>query len=136
MRVNYIHDKIDLTDKTILLYAARHYDNPHCHDIDEFYNDLQIPLHLKKLFTRYHVNGVLKDRLILNHIIGFFNVFNSGAAAKILFFKMDEKYYPYLKAVLVALNRCPEGMTINGKYISITNDITADVILLSRLRNI
>lgn len=122
----------DLTEQSFLLFAAKHYDNPHCHTIDEFHYDLQIPMHLKKLFTRYATNKVLKERLIINHIISFFNVFEPHAAAKILFFRMEEKYHSYLKTVLTFLNRCPDKVVINGETLEIFN-IEIDTMLMHEL---
>lgn len=130
--LNYIHDS-DLTEETFFLYAAKHYDNPACYSLDEFYQDLTIPLHVKKLFTRYHINGVLKDRLILNHIISFYNVFSNQAATKILFYKIEPKYHSYLKTFLVYLNRCPDYVKFNGKILNIKRDIVSDETLLATL---
>ena len=112
--IRYVHDTFDLNEKTFFLYAEKNYENRQCHDIEEFYNDLQTPMHLKKLFTRYQTNGVLKDRLIINHIICFFNLFEPFAACKILFFKIEEKHHVYLKTFLQHLNKCPEYILING----------------------
>lgn len=133
--LQYIGDTQDLNERTYWLFAAKYYDNPHCHDMEEFYNDLQTPMHLKKLFTRYKTNKILKERLMLNHVISFFNVFEPYAACKILFFKMDEKYYSYLKTVLVFLNRCPENMLIDGKLLDL-NNIALDDGLMFELKKI
>ena len=124
----------NLNDKNFLLYAMRHYDNSQCNGIEEFNEDLAIPIHLKKLFTRYHVNGVLKDRLITNHIISFFNVMEPIAAANILFFKIEDYHHSYLKAFLMFLNRCPSSMILDDNLIHI-NNIPTDIALLNRLRN-
>ena len=134
-KLQYISDTQNLDEKTFVLYAAKHYDNPHCHEMEEFYNDLSIPMHLKKLFTRYNSNDILKDRLILNHIISFFNVFEPLAACKILFFKMNEEYYSYLKTFLVFLNRCPSNILIDGKVLDLTA-IEVDDQLMAELEKI
>jgi len=134
--MQYINDTVDLNDRNLILYAAKHYDNPQCHDMDEFNEDLQIPMHLKKLFTRYHVNGDLKLRLILNHVISFFNVFTPLAAVKILFLKLDAKHHSYLKTVLTYLNRCPDIILINGNYLNIKTDILIDRVLMNHLEKI
>lgn len=97
-----------LNDKNFLIYAMKNYNNPHCQDIEEFNEDLASIIHLKKLFTRYSVGGVLKDRLITNHLISLFNVFSPIAAIHILFFKIDSIHHVCLKTFLVYLNRCPE----------------------------
>ena len=127
-------DKMELTEQNFLLFAAKNYDNDQCYDLDEFYSDLTIPIHIKKLFARYKQNGILKERLLLNHVISFYNVFPPLVAAKILFFKIDEKYYSYLKTILYFLNRCPETITIDSTEINIKN-IEIDFILLKQLRD-
>ncbi len=123
---------MDLNDSNFILFAAKHYDNPHCYDMDEFYKDLSTPIHVKKLFTRYHQNGILKDRLLLNHVVSFYNVFSSYAATKILFFKTEKKYYTYLKTVLTYLDRCPTSVIINSKEINLS-DISIDDAMLKQL---
>src|ERR1035437_3943059 len=124
---------VDLNDKNFMLYAMRNYNNPQCHGPEEFSEDLAIPIHLKKLFTRYQINGVLKERLIINHIISFFNVFEAEAAARILFFKLDSQHHTYLKTFLVYLHRCPDTIQQDGKLIQMCN-IPIDLVLYNRLR--
>ena len=40
-------DRLD--DSNFILYCAKHYDNPHCHDTEEFYEDLRRIKYIKKL---------------------------------------------------------------------------------------
>lgn len=119
------HDTENISEKNYLLFAAKAYDNPHCIDMEEFYSDLATIVCLKKLFSRYHTGKVLKSRLILNHLISFYNVFEYHAATKMLFFKIDKKYHPYLKTFLVYLSRCPDFLLIEGQFINI-RDIPID----------
>ena len=58
-----------LTESNFLLYAAKHYDNPQCMDIEEFQDDLKRINYIKKLLNKYKTTGELKERLIINHII-------------------------------------------------------------------
>ena len=115
-----------------LLYAAKFYDNPNCESIDEFYYDLSIPLHIKKLFTRYSMNSDLRERIILNHFVAILNVFPVIAATKILFLKSDSKHFSLIKTVLTYLNRCPSTILINSNIINI-NELEIDLKLLDRL---
>jgi hypothetical protein len=89
-------------------------------------------LYLKKLFTRYKVNDDLKERLILNHIIVLYNVFGE-AATKMLFYKIEEKYWNALVTVLLYLNRMPERIPDTNKNLS---DIELDERLVKALRKI
>lgn len=123
---------IDLNDSNFFLYMAKFYENKSCATIDEFYEDLNIVMHLKKLFTRYQVNKELRERLILNHILSLFNIFHPIAVIKLLLYKMDEKHYSYIKTVLVYLNRCPDIISVRGKTIDMTK-IEIDELLYRRL---
>ncbi len=122
----------NLTNDNFLLYAAKFYDNPNCESIDEFYYDLSIPLHIKKLFTRYSMNSDLRERIILNHFVAILNVFPVIAATKILFLKSDSKHFSLIKTVLTYLNRCPSTILINSNIINI-NELEIDLKLLDRL---
>ena len=103
-------DRID--NKNIILYAQTYYDNDFCIDIQEFYNDLKKIKYIKKLLKKYVEKNKLSQRLILNHLISFYNVFESNAATRMLFYKIDQEYHSALKTFLVFLERMPDR--ING----------------------
>ena len=125
----------DLNEKNFLLFAMQHYDNPQCVEVEEFNDDLRKIKYIKRLFNQYDMDGVLKERLILNHIIVFFNVFQTRAATRILFFKIEEKFWPMLKTFLFYLRFMPEDKveSINGKDILVT-DIQMDQGIINKLR--
>ena len=102
-----------LTEENYHFYAMKHYDNPQCKGVEEFYEDLNIQKYVKRLFRRYMQNGELKERLILNHLIVFFNVFGP-AATRMLLFKQDEDTYPILKSFLKYMGRIAGTETIDG----------------------
>ena len=91
-----------------MMYAMKHYDNPQCLDIEEFYSDLNRIKYLKRLFRRYLTTGELKERLVLNHIIILYNIFGIVPATRILFHRMEEEFHPILKTCTVFLNVLPE----------------------------
>ena len=97
----------NLTEENFTLFAMKHYDNPHCRGVSEFNDDLKKFKYLKRLFRKYKAGGGLKERLILNHIIVIYNLFGVDAASNMLFFKIDQKYWPQLKSFLVYLNVMP-----------------------------
>jgi hypothetical protein len=121
-----------LTENNFLIYAMHHYDNPQCHSVAEFEEDLKRFLYLKKLFTRYKQNGELRERLILNHIIVLYNVFGD-AATSLLFYKLEEKYWQTLITFLVYLNRMPDSLPIFNINLS---DISLDEEVIKALRTI
>lgn len=125
----------DLNEANALVYAAKHYDNPHFFDTVEFYEDLSRFKYLKKLFGRYEETGEINERLVLNHLTVIYNVFGVEAATKLLFLKMDN-YGSYLKPFLLLLNYMPEIIFgVQGKNIN-TSDIIMDQKIVEKLRKI
>ena len=124
----------DLNEKNFLLYAMKEYDNPQCVQVEEFYDDLKKVKYIKRLFNQYLNEGVLKERLLLNHIIVFYNVFPVRSATRILFLKIEEEFWPILKTFLVYLSYMPEIIDpINGRAI-LSDDIQLDQGVVDRLR--
>ena len=124
----------DLNEKNFLLYAMQHYENPQCVEVEEFNDDLKKIKYIKRLFNQYAIEGVLKERLLLNHIIVFYNVFSVEAATRILFYKLEEDVRPMLKTFLFYLNFLPDKIeSINGRTI-LTTDIPMDQGIVDSLR--
>jgi hypothetical protein len=125
----------DLNDNNFMLYAAKVYDKPNA-VMSEFEEDINRILYIKRLLTKYDTSGVLKERLILNHLVILYNVFGVEAATRILFFKLDEEDYKILKPFLMFLNFLPKIVYgIKGRNI-ITNDIKLDTGAIECLRNL
>lgn len=121
-----------LNEGNFLVYAMHHYDNPQCHSLAEFEEDLKKFLYLKKLLSRYKNNGELRERLILNHIIVLYNIFGD-AATKMLFHKIEENCWDVLITFLVYLDRMPEDLPEFGIKLS---NITLDEKIIAVLRKI
>ena len=121
-----------LTENNFLLFAMHLYDNPQCHSVVEFEEDMKRFLYLKKLFTRYSQNGELRERLILNHIIVLYNIFGD-AATTMLFYKLEEKYWRSLVTFLVYLDRMPEEIS---QYGIILSEVELDETVIKALRKI
>lgn len=114
----------DLNDGNFMLYAAKAYDKPNA-VMSEFEEDINRLLYIKRLLTKYYSSGILKERLILNHIIVLYNVFGIEAATRLLFFKLDEKDYQVIKPFLIFLKFLPPVVYgISGR-----NIITAEILL-------
>ena len=125
----------DLNEDNFVMYAVKCYTSPNCL-MSEFEGDLKRTKYLKRLFRRYKATKVIKERLILNHIILLNNVFGLEATARILFFRIDEKDYDALKTFLVYLNLLPEVVKgIRGKTI-VTDVIPVDMKIAEILRKI
>jgi len=94
----------NLTDSTLLLYAAKHYYKPQFSDADEFFEDLKRFKYIKRLVNRYIETDNFPHRLLLNHIIVIFNVFGIEPALNILELRLDEKHWPVIKPILIYLS--------------------------------
>jgi len=125
----------DLNDDNFLIYAIKAYDKPNV-VMSEFEEDLSRIKYIKRLIKRYKINGDLKERLILNHIIILGNVFGIEPTVKMLFFRMDREDYAILKTFLLYLSYMPKVIFgVNGVNIH-SADITVDVFVGKRLRDI
>ena len=126
----------DLNDDNFLMFAMKEYNNVQCIDIEEFYDDLKKIKYIKRLFNIYKNNGQLKERLILNHLIVFYNVFTVHAGTRILFYKIEKDFWPMLKTFLIFLDRMPETIdSIRGETLW-SSDIKLDNGIVTKLRAI
>ena len=125
----------DLTDANFLMFAMKEYTNQQCTNIDEFYDDLKKIKYIKRLINRFLESRKLKEILILNHLIVFYNVFDNKAATRLLFFKIEGKYWSVLKTFLIYLSMMPEIVKgIRGEDI-ISSDIQLNQEVIDKLRD-
>ena len=87
-----------ITPQNVVMYAIKNYDNPQCEGEKEFEDDLKRFKYIKRLLRRYYDTGVLKERLLLNHLIVLNNVFSMEAATTLLLYKIQPNYWPALKS--------------------------------------
>jgi len=97
----------ELNEDNYVMFAIKHYDNPHAVTQDDFYEDLKRFKWIKRLLKRYQTTGILKSHLLINHFIILYNVFGE-AATPLLFFKIDRELWPVVKTFVVYLGRLPE----------------------------
>jgi hypothetical protein len=105
----------ELTEENFIIYAMKFYDNPYCKGMAEFEDDLKRFRYLKRLFRKYTAGKGLKERLIVNHLVVIYNLFGAEAATKMLFFKIEKKYWSQLKTCLVFLSYMPVGFEIQAQ---------------------
>ncbi len=89
------------------MYAMKMYSNPQCENMEEFHEDLNRIKYIKRLLGRYESKGLLRERLVLNHLIILYNVFGAEGCSRILFFKIGKEFHPHLKSFLLYLNHLP-----------------------------
>jgi len=96
----------ELNKDNFLLFSIKYYENPNSSTQEEFYEDLKRFKYVKRWLKKYHDSGVINSHLLLNHIIVIFNCWND-AAIPMLFYKIEPKYWSYLKSFLIFLERVP-----------------------------
>jgi len=97
-----------ITSENVVMFAIKHYDNPQCEGEKEFQDDLKRFKYIKRLLRKYYDTGVLKERLLLNHLIVLLNVFGADACATLLLYKIQSEYWSALKSFTLYLNMIRE----------------------------
>jgi len=119
----------ELNADNFMLFAIRNYNNPTTTTQEEFEEDLKRFKYVKRWLKKYHETGDMNIHLLLNHIIIIFNCWND-AAIPLFFYKIDPRYWPYLKSFFLYLNRVPEFPK------SVLDDIKEDYRIYSVLNGI
>jgi hypothetical protein len=116
--------------------ATQSYINP-ISDPAEFWEDLERIKYIKRLLNRFRQSGELKTTLIINHLIIMFNVFESEALVRMLFFKL-EGYHEMLKPFLTFIRRSPSHISPYRKNqpVLYLTDIFDDLDIVEELRKI
>ena len=123
----------NLTKKNYLAYAMKVYDNPSCSGLDEFRTDLLRVKYIKRLINRYVRTGDITPRLLLNHVIGVYNVFEAHAVSRLLFFRSDRSSWRAIKTVLEYVNLMPDTVLPIEGVILLNKDIPRDEVLWEKL---
>ena len=110
----------DINENNIELYCMKFYDNPQCIGTEDYRDDMKRFKYLKRLLNHYLTTHELKQRLILNHLIMIYNLF--------------ENSWHVLKPFLIYLKRMPKIVrSIRGANIR-ESDITLDQHVVKQLR--
>jgi hypothetical protein len=104
-----------ITSDNIVMFAIKHYNNPQCEGEKEFYDDMKRFKYIKRLLRKHNDSGILKERLLLNHIIILNNLFGPEACVTLLLFKVQREYWETLKSFLLFLNILREDELQNVK---------------------
>ena len=125
----------NLDDSNYNLLAAKAYSCPGCASEQEFLQDLARIKSIARLFGKYSKTGDLNERLVLNHIIVLYNVFDHQMLTRMLVFKLGD-YLHYLKPFLVLIGYWPERIVgIDGTDI-IGTEVSMDSVIIEKLRKI
>ena len=93
-----------ITGDNVMMFAIKYYDNPQCEGEREFHDDMKRFKYIKRLLRKYKDTSILKERLLLNHIIILNNLFGAEACVTLLLFKIQREYWGTLKSFLLFLN--------------------------------
>jgi hypothetical protein len=118
-----------LTEENFVMFAIKHYDNPGCRGVKDLENDLKRIRYVKRLLRRYAKSKTISDEhlhFMVNHIVILHNLFGF-AMMPMLFFKIEQKFWPQLKTFLVFLNLLPEN-----EY----TEIPLDPTIIAKLRKV
>ena len=125
-----------LNENNVFNYQMKNYDNPQCHSMEEFLDDMKRIKYVKRLFHKYYTKKILKERLIINHLVVLFNVLGNEACNRILFLKIDENQHYILASFLHWLHKLPNKVDgIEGKVINL-EDIELDKFIIQELGRI
>ena len=105
-----------ITSDNVMMYAVANYDNPQCESEKEFYDDMKRFKYIKRLLRKYHDTKILKERLLLNHIIILNNLFGPEACVTLLLFKIQREYWGALKSFLLYLNMIREDELVDIRH--------------------
>ena len=97
----------ELNKDNFLLFSIQNYNNPTTTTQEEFEEDLKRFKYVKRWLKKYHESGNMNIHLLLNHILIIFNCWGD-ASVPLFFYKIEPKYWPYLKSFFLYLNRVPE----------------------------
>lgn len=120
-----------LTTDNFIMFTMKAYENPSCVGFHEFKEDINRIKYVKRLLLKYKKDQILKERLILNHIITLQNMFGAYNTTRILFFKIPSTLHPQLKTFLHYLNYIPSYIPeidlnlipIDNKILEILKDV-------------
>ena len=124
-----------LTEDNLELFAAKCYINNNCIDIEEFKEDFNRLKYIKRLVKRYEVYGELRERLILNHLVIMYNVFEGKDCTRMIFYKLRQSL-PIIVPFLLLLKRLPKELYDQDNKLVYTSDIAMDQEVIRKLRDI
>ena len=124
-----------LTEDNLELFAAKCYINNNCIDIEEFKEDFNRLKYIKRLVKRYEVYGELRERLILNHLVIMYNVFEGKDCTRMIFYKLRQSL-PIIVPFLLLLKRLPKELYDQDNKLIYTSDIAMNQEVIKKLRDI
>ncbi len=86
------------------MYMASHYQETLSDDGCDFEDDLKRIKYIKRLLSKYKDTGLLRTRLIINHVVILMNTLGPFATTRVLLYKIDEEHHEVISTFLHKLN--------------------------------
>lgn len=100
----------ELNDDNFILFAIKNHNNPEALTTDDFLEDLKLFRKFRKNLRKYlKTDKEDKFNLCINDIIYIHNIFGE-ASVPLLFYSLENEYYPYIKTFLCCLNMLPDSV--------------------------
>lgn len=97
----------ELNEDNYILFAIKHYENPHSVTKEDFFNDLKKFKLIKKLLKKYVTDNKINAKLLINHFLMLYNIFGE-ATTPLLFYKIESEYWSLIKTTIIYLGRFPD----------------------------
>lgn len=118
----------------ILFHAKRAYSPNGVASLEEFTEDIRKLTYLRRLLDRYSCGEDLRERLVLNHLILLYNVFDGEKMTRILATFLTE-HLQVLKPFLMVLSRWPDRIALmDGTTVLRGDDVPLDGHAVDRVR--
>ena len=118
------YNNLEVDSDSLVELAKSAYDHPESKTIEEFVEDYSRFRYVKRLLNRYSQTGESKSRLILNHLILIFNVFEIETAKKILYSNNEVCVHRALTSFLYFMNLSGADVdTIDPKILEELNSL-------------
>lgn len=97
----------------LLSIAKRAYDKPHSKTLDDFRKDFAKLRYIKRIICKFKKTTKLNERLLVNHLILWFNTFNTKFAFEMLIEEVPLEDYDVLFPILSYLSYLPDNPEYN-----------------------
>ena len=112
----------------MMFYMAMNYQDRQTEGSEEFYEDVNRIKYIKRLISKYCDTGVLKSRLLMNHLLVLVNVFGPFPCTRILMYKIDQKHHEIIATFLDELDALtPEMKSLTTIDVNVRDIIRKDM---------
>lgn len=132
--INIIKGMKLLNEDNFFNYCKDNYKNEHCMSEKEFFNDCNIPKFIKTLFRKHVCGKTINYKMLINHFKILFNLFGEEAGLNIIFYRIEDYYYPQLKSCLLFMDKLPPSFYNYQQKLIFMSDILIDDKLYNKIK--